>query len=153
MFLRLYTIAVLTCMVFFFCNNAAQDEACSGPTIHGCGGSQCIYSYIYNDQGQFINEAVSNGVSAIMWNGTDCRGNSVPCGKYRVEHHMVVSGQERTATEEILLTDSTGTSAGGNAACDSLKGNCSGKYAESIGSFIGSDGTLHSGERTCICCE
>lgn len=155
--IRIPGISVAAVLLFgitlIYCNNSSSDEACSGPTLHGCTGSQCVYSYIYDEQNHFINEVSSSGMSFVPWNGTDCRGNKVPCGKYRFEHHVVVSGNELKSFEDFLFTDSTGTTKGGRSACDSLKKECSGHYAETIGAYFGDDGTPHSNEPVCVCCE
>ena len=141
-------VAILAAAAILLRCDTGKGE-CSGPTIHGCSGSICTYLYIYDENGNFISEGA--GSPRVYWNGTDCRGNKVPCGKYIVESHIVAYGSQQTTTEEILVVDSTGTTRYGRSACDSLKAECSGHYAETNTSYI--DGGSISSGIGCTCCE
>ena len=147
-----FKLSLLLLFTLMCVNPSDKNGNCGSPTIHSCGGSQCVYSHIYDAYGNFINEAASN-MGYVYWDGRDCHGDSVGCGKYRVEHHSVVSGFERVVTEYIIIKDENSTSACGRSACDSLKKECPGGYAEALSSYIGSDGSIHSDEVCCICCQ
>ena len=152
-FTRLRSLSVFPLFFFLFCSNPTDEDGCGSPTIHSCSGSQCIYTHIYDAYGNFIAETGSPGMGYVMWDGKDCHGITVPCGKYIVEHHVVSGGFEQTVREETLLKDSTAVTKYGRPACDSLRSVCSEGYAEAYGSYIDDENNLHSNDLYCICCE
>lgn len=135
----------------FFCNDPSKPAVnCEGPTIHGCSSSQCFYVHIFDSNGNFVNEASGVGVdwrSYFFWNGTDCHGTQVPCGKYTLKIYSVVGGSSTLLIDYILVADSTSIVKSTRSQCDSLKNNCPGSYVESAtsgmtGSNVG-----------CLCCQ
>jgi flagellar hook assembly protein FlgD len=120
------------------------------PTIHDCSGDPCTYAHIYDAQGNFIKE-ISNSVPGsyfISWDGTDCRGNKVSCGKYTVKQYIVAYGQSQSQTSIVMLKDSSTVVKNGRSACDSLKSNCTGNYVENIVYSISGEGNVG-----CMCCQ
>lgn len=140
---RCFTVA--TALLTMVCNNG-DDGKCSGPSIKNCSGSPCQYTCVYNADGDFVGEFSGN-----VWNGKDCRGNEQDCGVYTFETHVVYAGQENTVTHKSLYARSTGVTKFGQAACDSLKNGCSGKYAELMSSGIVGNSIVE--DVGCVCCQ
>lgn len=138
-------IAILLCL---FCKNpASKGDECNGPTINSCSGDICTYAHIFDADGNFINEISASGVGNVQWNGTDCNGNSVPCGKYVVTTHVMYYGNHQTRSNILLVADRNGNSSSGSGdiECDSLEANCQGTYFETRLSDFG--------DKNCLCCQ
>jgi hypothetical protein len=144
--------------VFFLltCNNPSSNDkgGCAASGFHGCdGGGICVYVHLSDANGTFIKEmtgAAENGMN-VYWDGTDCRGNRVGCGKYTIRETIEYNGQTTSQTSSVLIKDSASVAGTGRAACDSLRKNCTGTYAESPVSTLGDYGI--SGDVGCICCK
>ncbi|NLW30154.1 MAG: hypothetical protein GXY77_01710 [Fibrobacter sp.] len=137
-------IAVLLCLS---CGNpASEGGVCKGPTINSCSGDICTYAHIFDADGNFVNEISASGIGNLQWNGTDCNGDSVPCGKYMVTMHIMYNGNHQTISDIMLVTGHNGNSSSGSGdtECDSLEVNCQGTYSETLSDF---------GDRRCICCQ
>jgi hypothetical protein len=145
----------LAIFLLLTCNNPFSSDkgGCEAPTDHGCGGGICVYVQVFDANGTFIKELSGDAESGMnaYWDGTDCHGNQVGCGKYTVREYVEYNGQTNSQTSSILIKDSSTVVKTGRAACDSLKKSCGGKYAESQISTIGDYGI--SQDVGCICCQ
>jgi hypothetical protein len=149
---KILSYSFILSFLFISCNSPSSNNngPCSGPTIHSCSGTMCEYVHIFDANGNFIKEfsATLGGGLTIAWDGTDCHGNKVGCGKYTAKVYIVYNGQSTNQTSTFLITDSTSTHATGRSACDSLKSHSSGNYAETVTTSIG------GGEDVgCVCCQ
>lgn len=143
---------VISYLFLVTCNSPSSStkSGCGRPTIHGCSGDPCVYAYIYDANGNFVNE-ISGSFGPLPWNATDCHGNKVGCGKYTVNMHIIYNGQATSQTTFVLVIDSATVSKTGRSACDSLKKNCTGNYYENIADSISDN--LIGQDVGCICCQ
>ena len=139
-------------LLLISCNNPSSEDSasCSGPNIHNCTGDPCAYLHIFDSNGHFINEA-SGPATNIYWNGTDCHGRKVNCGKYVLFLYTISGGQTQVMVDTILVVDSNSISRTGRTACDSLKNNCRGNYSEAIVTVF--DGYSFVKDIGCACCQ
>jgi hypothetical protein len=144
-----YCAFALICIT---CNSASSNDSggCGGPTVSGCSGDPCAYTFIYDSKGNFIKEISSSMGESIRayWDGTDCHGKKVGCGKYTVTQHIVYQGQSQSQTFSVMVKDSLTIVKNGSNACDSLKRSCSGNYSENISYGIDGDEGVE-----CMCCK
>lgn len=137
---------LITVILCLSCGNpASEGDLCKGPTINSCSGD-CTYAHIFDADGNFVNEISASGIGNLQWNGTDCNGDSVPCGKYMVTMHIMYNGNHQTISDIMLVTGRNGNSSSGSGdtECDSLEANCQGTYSETLSDF---------GDRSCLCCQ
>lgn len=95
---------------------------------------------IYDSQGNYINGGnISENLSYVYWDGKDCNGDSVPCGKYKVEY--VING--RHVENDLVVSKPGAIQKRSRSECDSLKKACTGFFYE--------EQTMTG--ISCICCE
>jgi len=71
---------LMTALLGLFCQG--EDGKCED--IGACNNCMKIYDF----QGNYINGGPMSGSSPVYWDGRDCNGDTVPCGKYRVVYVM-----------------------------------------------------------------
>lgn len=87
-------MTLMVALLVLFCGSEDKDGKCKDR-----GACNNCYK-IYDSEGNYINGGtISENSSRIPWDGKDCNGDSVPCGKYRVEY--VKNGQR--AQQEIAV--------------------------------------------------
>ena len=109
--------------LFLTCNtNGVSTDECKE---HSC--SNCYRILDENDNFVAQGSLSSNGTGlGIAWNGTDCNGNKVPCGKYLV----VVNYGSKVSSMATVVTDENTVIVSGEKTMDSLRAACAGKYFE-----------------------
>ncbi len=140
-------LALVPLALLAVCDEAGTDP-CDGPTIWGCAGEPCSYGHIYDEDGGFVSEGYGGATGQLYWDGTDCRGDEVPCGLYRLHVFVVSGGVTVGNVSEFLVTDGAGSSATGVYSCDSLAVACAGTYHE-----IDAESPWGYPERQCVCCQ
>lgn len=95
---------------------------------------------IYDSQGNYINGGTfSENLSPVYWDGKDCNGDSVPCGKYKIEY--TINGMHRG--NDLIVAGSGAIKKNSRSECDSLKKECTGFFYEEETMF----------GYNCLCCE
>lgn len=131
------SILFIAAFMLLSCRPNDNSDGCPEPA------GSCNNCYrVYDDKDKFIFEGKYNG--SIAWDGTDCKGNKVGCGKYK----FVINYNGRSVSNSILVVDENTKSASGEESCDSLKESCIGTYSEQTGVSIGVPYELE-----CICCQ
>lgn len=69
-----------------------------------------------------INGGPMSGSSPVYWDGRDCNGDTVPCGKYRVVY--VMGGRQMES--EIVVSRPGAVQKNSSSECDALKKTCTG---------------------------
>lgn len=129
------SLLLLTIVLLFAVCGLFDNGKCKEPDS-GC--NNCIR--IYNSDGDFVAEGDIDPVRGVAyWNGTDCNGDSLPCGKYTSK--VVYNG--RHFTEETVLSSPGAIKKNDRKACDSLKAACKGFYYEKDDEIFG---------LSCLCC-
>lgn len=126
-------LAMAAFLLFMHCTT--DDGKCREP---GSACDNCIR--IYDMDGNYISGGSLSGAgSGAYWDGKDCHGDSVPCGKYRVD--MFYQGQY--VSNEVVVSGPGAIIRNERSVCDSLEAACKGFFHEEE-TFSG---------LTCICCE
>src|SRR5512140_3765769 len=107
--LKFGTVMLICCSFLLFFRDTSSSAICSGPTINSCSGDPCQYVHIYDKDGNFINESSGPAGGYIYWNGSDCSGNPVPCGKYTLKIYYVSSGGSSMITDYIMVAGDSAT--------------------------------------------
>ncbi len=129
------SILGLAVALLFSCTPNGNSDGCIEP------GTSCSNCYrVYDDEGNFVAEGGAT-LQDISWDGTNCKGNKVPCGKYEVE--ATIQGY-RFSHYTYVIDDNT-TRANGRSACDDLKDRCGGTYFEEESPF--------PDDVNCYCCQ
>jgi hypothetical protein len=82
---------------------------------------------------------LADDLSHAVWNGKDCNGDSVACGKYQIE--FVYQGQH--ISEDITVAGPGAVMKHDQSSCDSLRKVCTG--------FIYEEKTPQG--YACVCCQ
>ncbi|MBD3241877.1 MAG: hypothetical protein GF331_14910 [Chitinivibrionales bacterium] len=138
------------CLPLLFCDDDAptSNPVCQGPTITSCTGDPCAFAHIYDSDSNFVSESEYNPMySGLLWNGTDCVGNDVPCGEYAARITVLSGGQPMRSVVLVLVANGASGTATGIWSCDSLGSACAGTYHETVNQT--GWGTTEVG---CICC-
>ncbi|GEM_PF-6199825 len=125
---------IMAAALFLFCGGEDESGKCRDP-----GACNNCFK-VYDSLGNYINggSLLANS-SYAQWNGRDCNGDSVPCGRYEIVY--VVQGQSMTTY--TIVAGPGAVVRDGSSACDSLRNACSGFFYEED-TFLGT---------TCVCCE
>jgi hypothetical protein len=128
-------ILVISAMILLFCSpNNDESGNCKDP------GSCNNCFRIYDSQGNYVDGGpISEELSQAYWDGRDCNGDSVACGKYKVEYTY----QGQHISDEIIVTRPGSIVVHTQSACDSLRTACSGFFYEEQ-TILG---------HTCMCCQ
>lgn len=136
--------------VFFSCGTDPEPSGCIEPSSPPCSDN-CTYYRVYDADGNYITEGVATSAGGVYWNGTDCHGVKVPCGKYRVRVTVIQYGSSMSQSNYVIMTDDSTQTAQGAASCDSLAENCSGNYVETTIMVIDNEGIIRQ-DVGCACC-
>jgi hypothetical protein len=127
-------ILVISAMILLFCSPNSKESKCKDP------GSCNNCFRIYDSQGNYVDGGpLSEDLSHAYWDGRDCNGDSVACGKYKAEYAY----QGQHISDEIIVTRPGATVVHNQSSCDSLRKACSGFFYEEQ-TVLG---------YTCICCQ
>lgn len=127
-------LTLIAASLFLLCGG--EDESGKCKDRGAC--NNCFK--IYDSQGNYINGGSLSESSAYMqWDGKDCNGDSVHCGKYQVKY--VVNG--RQTEMDFVVSGPEAIHKDSRSECESLEKACTGFFYEEQ-TMIGP---------SCICCE
>jgi hypothetical protein len=151
--MKLLDYAVFAGFLFLSCKSPTSGDGgpCGSPSITGCNGDPCGYFYIYDSRNRLVNEASGAGLSSVYWNGTDCKGNPVPCGQYTTKLFIVSSGRTSAINGSILVAGANSPTSQGSAGCQALHDSCSGTFYQTTGQYI--EGNSFITGPVCLCCK
>lgn len=127
-------MALMVALLVLFCGE--EDE--NGKCVDRGACNNCFK--IYDSQGNYINGIpFPEDLSPVYWDGKDCNGDSVPCGKYKVVY--TINGINRE--NDLIVAGSGAIQKNSRSECDSLKKECTGLFYEEETTF----------GYNCLCCE
>jgi|GEM_PF-4547386 hypothetical protein len=143
----------------YYCNNPSMknnNTTCREPSIT-CKSDTCRFVHIFDKKGNFVVahtlDAMSNSTFSFAWDGKDCNGSQVPCGKYISKIYLSASGKTDTFSQNIFVRGQNSEYATGRAACNSLHASCTGTYEELNSYTIDTNGVSIPDSIGCICCQ